>query len=257
MRHVNFWIGLMAPALALGVSPALAQQTAPTPDPRGMNESNQTRELENEIEEYPGPNDGVREEGAEMRIPEKIRPTPEPRQSTRPHAASPASPMRPDSGGSSSIDPGEVQRVMGRDIGVVALASLDSARVTRMQLRLRELGHDPGPIDGVVGPQTRAALEAYGRAQFTLKQRLLRQDQLTSDMAQQLGVDGSRAAPSGEPFLRDDLGPSMRQDTPLLPPGGAPLPPPDIAPLPTPSSAPSSPPRARGGSTPATPPPAP
>jgi hypothetical protein len=146
---------------------------------------------------------------------------------------------------------------MGRDVAVVALASLDQGRVTQLQMRLRELGHDPGPIDGVAGPQTRAALQAYGRAQFALKERLIRQGQLTTDMAQQLGVDASRSAPSAEPFLRDDTGPSMRRDTPLLPPGGAPLPPPGIAPLPTPSSAPSALPPARGGSTPATPPPAP
>jgi len=32
-----------------------------------------------------------------------------------------------------------------------------------MQVRLQGLGYDPGPIDGVVGPRTRAALQRYQR----------------------------------------------------------------------------------------------
>ncbi|MBI3108322.1 MAG: peptidoglycan-binding protein [Candidatus Rokubacteria bacterium] len=33
------------------------------------------------------------------------------------------------------------------------------------QKALRDLGHQPGPIDGVVGPRTRAALMSYQRAE--------------------------------------------------------------------------------------------
>jgi peptidoglycan hydrolase-like protein with peptidoglycan-binding domain len=35
------------------------------------------------------------------------------------------------------------------------------AYVEEMQKALRAQGHDPGPIDGVIGPQTEAALRAY------------------------------------------------------------------------------------------------
>jgi hypothetical protein len=264
MKHVKFWVGLAAPLALLGVAPALAQQTAspPAPAPSGVNESNQTRGLESEIEEYPGPNDGVRREGdGETRIPEEIHSAPRaPSMKQRPRAASPASPARPSSSDGAKaaagrIDPSEVQRVFGSDTRLIPLASLDATRVTTLQMRLRELGHYQGPVDGVLGPKTKAALQAHARSQFALKQRLLQQDQLTSDLADQLGVAAQQ--PGGEPFLRDGMDPSMRRGTPLLPPGGAPLPPPGIAPLPTPSSSPpgigpsGTPPR---GTTPPRPP---
>jgi hypothetical protein len=244
MKHAKFWVGLAAPLTLLGSAPALAQQTVspPAPATSGVNESNQTRGLESEIEEYPGPSDGVRQEGdAETRIPEKMHSAPRaPSMTERPHAASPASSSSSASpkAAPGRIDPSEVQRVFGSDARVIPLASLDAARMTALQTRLRELGHYQGPVDGVLGPKTKAALHAYARAQFTLKQRLLQQDQLTSDLVEQLGVPAQQ--PGGEPFLRDDADPSMRRRTPLLPPGGAPLPPPGIAPLPTPSSSPPS-----------------
>lgn len=255
MKHMRFRIAYLAP-LALGIGTAVAQQPTPPTGAGSADEANQTRRLESEIEQYPGPNDGVRAED-DARIPEQIQPAPkQPSQAPRPHAATPPRPQRSGGGASSAVDPSEVQRVMGSDVSVIELASLDPDRVTRLQTRLAELGHYQGPIDGVVGPQTRAALAAYARAQFTLKQRLIQRDQLTSDLARQLGVDARPPAEGSEPFLRDDTNRSPRKDAPLLPPGGAPLPPPGMAPLPTPSSMPSSPPP-RPGSTPSSPPPSP
>jgi hypothetical protein len=245
--------------LLLGLAPAAAQQTSPDPAP-AADPGNATRELESEIEDYPGPNDGVRSDTEPAtRIPEKISPAPtKPKSAPRPappesSSASSASPPSSTGGTAqnrSSIDPSEVQRVFGTDARLIALGSLDTPTVTRLQVRLRALGYYAGPVDGIVGPQTRAAIEQYARAQYTLKQKLIAQDQLTSDLAEQLGVEPSSERPETAPPLPEDTGPSMRRDAPLLPPGGAPLPPPGMAPLPTPSSAPPP-----GGRV--TPPPAP
>jgi hypothetical protein len=262
-------IGLAAPlALLLGLAPAVAQQTVPPPSPEssGVSEADQTRELEREIEAYPGPRDGMPEENgaaspADTRIPEQINPAPR-----KPGLMPPASSPKAGQPGASRIEPSEVQRVFGSDVNIVALSSLQPAQVTRLQARLHELGHYQGVVDGVAGPQTRAALQAYARAQLSLKQRLLEQNQLTTDMAEQLGVqEGPPRDP--DPSFRDGAdsprtpshtGPGMRRDAPLLPPGGVPMSPPGVTPLPpsggppmpTPSSAPSP----SRGATPVAPP---
>ena len=36
--------------------------------------------------------------------------------------------------------------------------------VAKVQQKLAQLGHPPGPIDGIIGPLTRAAIESYQRA---------------------------------------------------------------------------------------------
>jgi hypothetical protein len=41
--------------------------------------------------------------------------------------------------------------------------------VSGIQARLRNLGHDPGPIDGKLGPRTRAAIRAFQRRHPPLK----------------------------------------------------------------------------------------
>ncbi|PYM25225.1 MAG: hypothetical protein DMD78_06900 [Candidatus Rokuibacteriota bacterium] len=43
----------------------------------------------------------------------------------------------------------------------IAAQSGDRAEVERVQNALKQMGHDPGPIDGVMGAHTRDALRAY------------------------------------------------------------------------------------------------
>jgi hypothetical protein len=266
MQHVTIRMALAAPlALLIAAAPAFAQQQAappPTSDPTGVEQANQTRELESEIEEYPGPNDGMRNPAdPATRIPEAVEPAPPKPATSKPTAARSGS-----SDGASSeraaIDPSEVQRVFGSDTRLIAIDSLDAATVTRMQARLQELGHYRGPVDGIVGPQTRAALGAYSRAQQALKQRLIDQNQLTTDLAEQLGVEPStrQTMPRSVPDMGGDpASPTPRGDSPLTPRGAAPLPAPGM-PLPTPSGAPPArgvPPAPAGGVSPSAPPPSP
>ncbi|MGH8663288.1 MAG: peptidoglycan-binding domain-containing protein [Burkholderiales bacterium] len=49
----------------------------------------------------------------------------------------------------------------GSDHGTAS--STDSQTVRQVQQALADKGHNPGPIDGVMGPQTRAALQKYQR----------------------------------------------------------------------------------------------
>lgn len=279
MQQLTWSRALVAPLALLLASTATAQQGSPAPaeDTSERDPAGETRELEGEIEQYPESLEPAEEPRGEptRRIPERVEPAPPaPRGSTSPTGgASSRSAARAPSPGS-AIDPAEVQRVFGSDAELVALDSLDAAAITRMQLRLRELGHYRSTVDGVLGPQTRAALRAYAREQFELEQRLLEQKQITSDLAQQLGVDsgparapGAPSAPSAPerrtpPVPPDDLQPWMPGDpglprgtTPLPPRGPAPLPPPGVPPEPSPSGASPSRGTQPAPATPAPPPP--
>jgi len=64
-----------------------------------------------------------------------------------------------------------------------------AADVERMQKALKQQGHDPGPVDGVMGAQTSAALKAYQK-----KQGLRVSGQLDAETAAKLG--GSDNAPA-------------------------------------------------------------
>lgn len=268
MQHVTIRMALAAPLALLIAAPAFAQQEAAPPatsDPTGVEQANETRELESEIEDYPGPNDGVRNPAdPATRIPEAVEPTAPKPATSKPSTSSSrtSSTSGSTSGERAAIDPSEVQRVFGSDTRLIAIDSLDAATVTRMQARLQELGHYHGPVDGIAGPQTRAAIGAYSRAQQALKQRLIQQNQLTTDLAEQLGVEPStsQSMPRSVPNTGDEPStPAPRGDSPLTPRGAAPLPPPGM-PSPTPSSAPPAravPPAPSEGATPSAPPPSP
>jgi peptidoglycan hydrolase-like protein with peptidoglycan-binding domain len=67
----------------------------------------------------------------------------------------------------------------------------DRAEIERMQKALKQQGHDPGPIDGVMGNQTRDALRAYQK-----KQGLEATGQLDEATTAKLGADGGDAKPN-------------------------------------------------------------
>jgi peptidoglycan hydrolase-like protein with peptidoglycan-binding domain len=43
-------------------------------------------------------------------------------------------------------------------------AGMSRDRVREVQQALKASGHDPGPIDGILGPRTKAALRSYASA---------------------------------------------------------------------------------------------
>src|SRR5437773_5614375 len=47
----------------------------------------------------------------------------------------------------------------------IAAQTESSAEIRQGQMALKEKGHDPGPIDGIHGPRTSAALRAYQKAE--------------------------------------------------------------------------------------------
>jgi peptidoglycan hydrolase-like protein with peptidoglycan-binding domain len=68
---------------------------------------------------------------------------------------------------------------------------MDSQTVRQVQQALADKGHDPGPVDGMMGPRTRAALQAYQRSQNLTGSSGLDQRTLES-----LGVQASAAGTS-------------------------------------------------------------
>jgi len=64
----------------------------------------------------------------------------------------------------------------------------DTDRVKVAQEALKNKGHDPGPIDGVVGPKTREAIK-----QFQSASGLKETGRLDAETAQKLGIDKGAA----------------------------------------------------------------
>lgn len=59
----------------------------------------------------------------------------------------------------------------------------DPATVTRVQEELKRRGYDPGPADGVLGPQTREAIKRFQKDSW-LKQT----GEVDTDLLVQLGL---------------------------------------------------------------------
>jgi len=62
--------------------------------------------------------------------------------------------------------------------------------VKKLQEALKAKGHDPGPVDGIVGPKTRAALKAFQEASG-----LKATGQLDDQTAEKLGVEKPKPQP--------------------------------------------------------------
>lgn len=77
-----------------------------------------------------------------------------------PSGASPA--PQPGGGGTGAIGEGSGWIPSGQP-ETAAEPEVSGAELRFVQQRLRELGYDPGPADGVMGPRTRTAISAYQR----------------------------------------------------------------------------------------------
>jgi hypothetical protein len=116
-------------------------------------------------------------------------------------------------GGSSQamIDPTQIQKVFGSDATLVDLKSLGPDETRRLQQSLKDRGLYQGTVDGMFGPQTRAALSALISQQYSLNQRLINQGQITGPVATSIGLDTQGVAPvSG----RDLSAPRQQQPMP-------------------------------------------
>jgi peptidoglycan hydrolase-like protein with peptidoglycan-binding domain len=66
--------------------------------------------------------------------------------------------------------------------------------VREAQRALRDLGYDPGPVDGIVGPRTRQALARYQRAEkITVTGRLDAETMVRLDIQKRLFPAEARA----------------------------------------------------------------
>lgn len=81
---------------------------------------------------------------------------------------------------------GQVQNTSGQDAST-QLSALDQEQVRDLQMQLQQKGHYQGQVDGVVGPQTRAALQRF----FNGQARMAAQGQLDDSALQLFGIEAS------------------------------------------------------------------
>lgn len=63
---------------------------------------------------------------------------------------------------------------------------MSSETVRKAQQALKDKGHDPGPVDGIMGPQTQAAVKKFQESQANMKGT----GQLSQQTLSALGVEG-------------------------------------------------------------------
>jgi peptidoglycan hydrolase-like protein with peptidoglycan-binding domain len=66
------------------------------------------------------------------------------------------------------------------------------AKVKKVQEALKDKGHDPGPIDGVMGPKTQEALRAFQQSN-----NLKATGRIDAETAQKLGIEQDTGSATG------------------------------------------------------------
>lgn len=175
--------------------PAAAPQTPPDP----ANDPATTRALHpritDRLKSYP------QEPAAQTRTPEAVQQT----EAQNPDRAEQQKQMGT---AARAIDPSEVQKVFGKQASVVDIKSLDSQEIQSLQQRLKTLGFYKGDVDGIAGPQTRAAIGAMLHSQFALAERMLQQGAMPSQLASSLGVGPVDIEPTSGISEPGDIDPS-------------------------------------------------
>jgi peptidoglycan hydrolase-like protein with peptidoglycan-binding domain len=94
---------------------------------------------------------------------------------------------------SSSAQSGDASKA-GRDLSSASEAQGMSGQqdVRQAQQALKNQGQDPGPIDGILGPQTRQALRGFQKANG-----LEQTGTLDAETKQKLNIDGASSGASG------------------------------------------------------------
>jgi hypothetical protein len=105
-----------------------------------------------------------------------------------------------------AIDPAQVQKVFGMDVGLIDLKTLNRDQIKQLQQRLQERGFYRGKVDGALGPQTRNALTGLMAQQYALNQRLANQGQITEQFAYSIGMDTHGRKPVTGVDMNDQAG---------------------------------------------------
>lgn len=85
-----------------------------------------------------------------------------------------------------SQEPAKTQEQTGLNQEAARGSEMSADKVKKVQEALKEKGHDPGPVDGILGPQTREALKA-----FQMANGLSATGQIDAQTSAKLGVEGS------------------------------------------------------------------
>ena len=97
--------------------------------------------------------------------------------------------------------PGTAQQQAERQPGQEMHQQLSSEQIRELQEKLRDEGHNPGPIDGIWGPQTQAAVK-----EFQKENDLQVTGQLDQQTMKELGIEKQKAGEARELPPQPDVG---------------------------------------------------